>query len=331
MAANQVSPADRSDQNGSINELKKCICGHIAKSGSQCSTCRTVYHPGCLRRLKSCCGVSPVSTTNGGNEEDIVDFRMEAYNCMKERLMELRLTISLLEQQNCQLMEENEQLRHRVGEAPPSRIATKTKTQSVGNGVRGSGRGANAISTGRNKSDRPIQPNDDHNVAPALEVNKSEVRLQSQKNQPSNRCEVGPPSAGVPADVNVGNTTDAADKDWKVVTRSSGRQRRVTKSIVGSGMFKENKISGVGQMHHFHVFRVDPSRTADDVREHLADLQLTPCEVVPLKSKHPEVYSSFKVSIPAHYSKTLMSAGSWPPGVEVKKFFLTRERKSIER
>lgn len=71
---------------------------------------------------------------------------------------------------------------------------------------------------------------------------------------------------------------------------------------------------------YIHVSRLDPSTKADDVYKFSSQIcEILQCETI--TSRHPEIYSSFKLTIPFENMDALLNGNLWPKGVTVRRFF----------
>lgn len=99
--------------------------------------------------------------------------------------------------------------------------------------------------------------------------------------------------------------------------------RKSPKPIIGTQ--KTNSVVPKMIMSYIHVFRLNPDTTenklCDFFKPHIPDFK---CEK--LKSRQPEIYSSFKVPFPAEYLQDAMSADFWPEGVAVNRIFFKRHQ-----
>nr|CAI5831557.1 unnamed protein product [Callosobruchus analis] len=128
-----------------------------------------------------------------------------------------------------------------------------------------------------------------------------------------------PPSA----DQSVVQTDDGDDAGgtWQHVNRKRSKPRR---SLVVGGDSDTSVIKGVEKKVVLHVSRVDPKA---DVRGMESFLKTNFREVIveKISSKFPEVYSSFKVTIPESDFPLAMDASKWPKNSSVNRFFNRRK------
>lgn len=103
--------------------------------------------------------------------------------------------------------------------------------------------------------------------------------------------------------------------EWEFQRR---RQRKV-KPIVGNAT--NTSIQGVAKHVDFHVYRLDPKATRDDVISHLGSMGITNVRCERMQAKYPDEYSSFKVSIPAGKIEDFKKPEMWPEYVCINRFF----------
>lgn len=88
-------------------------------------------------------------------------------------------------------------------------------------------------------------------------------------------------------------------------------------------------IKGVPRMGYVHVSKLDPETTADSVSRYLD--QIVPnCKCEMLDSRFPEIYSSFKVSVPLDDVDKIMNPSVWPTGVRLNRFFHRRQSQPVK-
>ncbi|KAJ3664263.1 hypothetical protein Zmor_008445 [Zophobas morio] len=109
--------------------------------------------------------------------------------------------------------------------------------------------------------------------------------------------------------------------------KPSLNEKRRSKPIVGSGVSSSgNTLVGVPKRNKtssFHISRLLPGTTVEDVVAFFASTSSEiNCEK--MSSKHPEVYSSFKITVPNSLTESVMDPNFWPSGVTVNKFFWKR-------
>lgn len=118
------------------------------------------------------------------------------------------------------------------------------------------------------------------------------------------------------------NKNRAELKNWTAVTKKSNRKSTI---ICGSNN-TETVIKGVVKYAHLHVFRLAPTVTEDNLKDYLTSKGIDKLKCEKLISKHPDDYSSFKVSVPMDMLERVKQPTMWPENVCVNRFFhhLTR-------
>lgn len=111
--------------------------------------------------------------------------------------------------------------------------------------------------------------------------------------------------------------------EWNLVTRT----RRKRQVIVGNNK-ESSLIKGVPKLAALHVYRVDKNTTSDELTTLLtSNFQELKCEKI--ISKHPEIYSSFKVTILEEDFGKAMNAEVWPYVACVSRFLEMRKKVTI--
>lgn len=95
--------------------------------------------------------------------------------------------------------------------------------------------------------------------------------------------------------------------------------------VVGSMVQNNAPFKAIHKSSFLHVYRVAPQTSEDDIVNHLKPLY---SEVVceKLDSKHPESYSSFKITLNEDNLKSAMCLSKWPAGTHVNRFFHFKKR-----
>lgn len=117
----------------------------------------------------------------------------------------------------------------------------------------------------------------------------------------------------------VTNTTNINnDNEWKTITKKKKENRKIN-AIRGSDK-SATSLKGAVQFSHYHVFRLEPTITSDNIIQHLNSKKINDVKCEQLQSKHPTEYSSFKVSVPATFSEEIMKPETWPENVCINRF-----------
>lgn len=106
------------------------------------------------------------------------------------------------------------------------------------------------------------------------------------------------------------------DERWMDVPRKKRRRPIVT----GKNNEMVSRVKGVPKTIALHVYRVSPNTSPKDLQEHLQD-NFPEVECESIASKHPHVYSSFKVTIFESHFRKAMDPELWPYGSCIQRFF----------
>lgn len=104
---------------------------------------------------------------------------------------------------------------------------------------------------------------------------------------------------------------------------SGNKHKKRIQEVVYGSKCDLGDIKGVPRMGYVHVSKLDPKTTADSVSRYL-DQIVPSCKCEMLDSRFPEIYSSFKVSVPLDNVDKIMNPSVWPTGVRLNRFFHRR-------
>ncbi|XP_031350575.1 uncharacterized protein LOC116176232 [Photinus pyralis] len=106
------------------------------------------------------------------------------------------------------------------------------------------------------------------------------------------------------------NNDTSPNGDWKTVNKKNRR----TPTVVGiKDSLSQDCIKAATNRIYLHVYKLDPGTTCDMLQDYLVEMfPGVLCEQ--LQSKHPEYYSSFKVTVNDTYMDKIMDPGVWPAG-----------------
>lgn len=79
-------------------------------------------------------------------------------------------------------------------------------------------------------------------------------------------------------------------------------------------------IKAVPRLGYVHVYRLDPNTKADTIDNYLKDIAAG-CKCEALVSKHPDIYASFKITVPFDGVEKVMDSSVWPIGTRINRFF----------
>lgn len=119
------------------------------------------------------------------------------------------------------------------------------------------------------------------------------------------------------------------DKDGYTTVRYKKRMNK--SSVVGSmNDFSTNKLKAMDNLAFLHVYKMHRDITTEDLTEYLRTMFP---EVIcdKMKSKYPQYYSAFKVTIYRSNLEAAMSPSIWPAGTVIDRFFhkLAEKTKAI--
>lgn len=120
---------------------------------------------------------------------------------------------------------------------------------------------------------------------------------------------------------------DEGDDGFKTVKRRRQRKMAVkaNKPVVGELSEGGNcRLKPAVNYDHWHLYRLDPRTTEEDVVDYLK-LEFPEVLVDKLKSRNPDVYASFKVSVSGQNRDNIRKPTLWPRGVRINRFFLPRK------
>lgn len=170
-----------------------------------------------------------------------------------------------------------------------------------------------------------------------VEAEASTVRNSGAK--PGNKVADTSPNKATPATTTSLRRCENAENDdavlpniqpWTRVANKSKRGRNNMRDpIVGELQTDKAMLKAVPRRTCLHVTRLHPQTTSEDVTESLKeDLPGVVCEQ--LRSRFPESYASFKVTIDQDDLNKAMTPLLWPKGTFVRRFFQRRRREIAE-
>lgn len=126
----------------------------------------------------------------------------------------------------------------------------------------------------------------------------------------------------------IGSSTDGggdnANAGFTTATSKRGRTRDPRRKIVtGAKAVNECSIRAADQMCFLHVYKLHIDTTVANLQDYLK-VQFPEAKVEELKSAHPELYTSFKITVYKKNMGAAMDPGMWPEGVKINRFFHRR-------
>lgn len=141
---------------------------------------------------------------------------------------------------------------------------------------------------------------------------KQMMKKSSIQNTNSNSNKCGPDD--IQSGRKDGSNILSNDGEWKIVNRKR-------KTVIIHGSSNENtSIKAATRYVHYHVFRLDPKLTREDLEKYLNDMKFEDVKCIKITSKHPDEYSSFKVTVPARFEDLISSPTTWPKDTCVNRF-----------
>lgn len=128
------------------------------------------------------------------------------------------------------------------------------------------------------------------------------------------------------------NSKDRDEADPWITVEREGRRKK-SRTIVGTGNASNAKtkfIKAAPSMTYFHVFKLDPSVTAEDIVHYLRP-QFPEATCNKLTSKYPDEYSSFKVGVFENNASMFLEPSRWATGTRINKFFHPRKKNSTPK
>lgn len=113
--------------------------------------------------------------------------------------------------------------------------------------------------------------------------------------------------------------------DWNVVTGKRRRSRNM--DFVRGSDAGTCSIKGAERFSNFHVFRLEPGLHLEKLSAYLESKDVVVDACVPMVSKHPEQYSSFKITVRSKYSEKIMDPTTWPEEVCINRFLMHLSKK----
>lgn len=122
------------------------------------------------------------------------------------------------------------------------------------------------------------------------------------------------------------NSGENSSEKWVVKEKRKYRKLDVIK-----GNNKTlTEIKGATKYSHLHVYRLDPGMTTEHLINYIKSKNIPAVQCEKLRSRHPETYASFKVSVPEKYYEELMKPEMWPEEVRLNRFLQRLAPKNLQ-
>lgn len=312
----------------SLCDSREIICVHCKKKVIeyvQCCKCNEVFHPACMNQAaqkknptcKHELQVNEVLTSK------TVEVLLAENELLRELVRELQSKNQVLEENSQLLKEKIDFLYEKARKSSNEKTEAKNsgKFQFVNNGPapkRQATRNTNMAEATASKPDVRFQK-------PNLEGEREtgETGTNKQTIIHPNQVKLAIHQAQTMAKINelqdlTGNS-ESNEEGWQVQ-----RQRRQRNHfLIGRNKCASTGISSVPKPTTLHVTRLHPGTKSVEL-EGLLRNEFPEVKCEQLNSKHPEAYSSFKVTINHSNFKAAWSQEIWPEGARVSKFFSKR-------
>ncbi|KAG5882741.1 hypothetical protein JTB14_032339 [Gonioctena quinquepunctata] len=113
---------------------------------------------------------------------------------------------------------------------------------------------------------------------------------------------------------------DKADRNENNDGEWQAQKPRRKNNIIFGRANNNNSFVGVTRYIDFHVFRCPLDMTSVELENYLKTKNILNTKCEKMKSKYPEIYTSFKVSVPANFTKQFTDPEIWPEYVGVNRF-----------
>lgn len=123
------------------------------------------------------------------------------------------------------------------------------------------------------------------------------------------------------------NSKESGGDDWQEVRRKKNNTNRTVQNelrVIRGGNKTMDSLRAAPKKIYLHISRLCPETKAEDVQRYLNQL----CQgvmVEKLNSRHPDEYSSFKLTALCEHAAVLKNPDTWPSGTNIKRFFLARK------
>lgn len=332
----------------SRNPCKKCKT--IAQSGLKCVSCGTVSHAGCIKQMKTikviddktivCCATTDRSVTGGGAQKlpvaveggavsnsiidvyylkQIVEQKDEIIRNQKDLIESLKQQIVLMKCSRTVIDTTN---------SPSSCMGSNVDNKAVSYaGVSAAGYhkpgGSSRVKSGPSTSGETnkMGGSEDSTVFSELQNHKAVTAAKFAE------------IINLVDDTSGHQITTKFHKSSKDVVAPNPHKyqrkgKRSSPQVVGERTVDRNDevdIRAAVTYRFFHVTKLDPKTTAEDLKRFL-QTDLPEVRVDKLESLHPDCYSSFKIGISEKNETKVLDPSFWPSGSRVKRFFHARKK-----
>lgn len=322
---------------------EKCIrCRKIAPGALNCIKCGSTVHKGCVKLLKTgrllndvdiiCCEGIP-SADNLKTCDLKVDSIDEGSECgsVGAFMVEIKYLKKLVEQKDLVISTQKDA----IG-------ALKDQVRLLKSGKTGTSNATKAADLGRetNLSCKPVvnalssgnvnnRNNFNHNVLETGRNNKpvvsaEEVALGLHR---AKTTAVLDAYIHLDGDANSPNPIKEAGK-----SRSGYRTKPIVgvKKVISEDGAKAGVLRAAIEYSPLHVYKLHVNTTVEELVGYLKP-DFPEVKVEKLNSAHPELYSSFKVTVLKENELKALNPELWPTGVRLSRFFVYRKREELKK
>lgn len=120
--------------------------------------------------------------------------------------------------------------------------------------------------------------------------------------------------------ITLGETEREAPNEWKIVSKRRKTRNRNMPVVGEIEHTVSSTLRAAPRKAHFHVYRLAPETTEENVIQHLK-VKFPEVECQGLKSRYPDQYASFKVTVRSEFAQEIIKPSCWPRGACINKFF----------
>lgn len=319
--------ASTSSDGVKVKVCKKCKRNLL--NGCKCINCYNYYHLSCARNCNAvkfidsdtvtCCNEIP---NNDDEDETDTAFLDALENINTDKKVNIEIFNYIIKQKNTII----NQLKERIK-------LLNTQIEIINRNTDKDEANAKNIRTDKIEShvrtERKTQSSGTANVATSYKTpERNEITKQQVENaiQEANMLQKCTEYIHIGEDTNlITRSQPQMDDGWQKV-RSKKRRRSLVIGMNQDTQVNGREIKHVPKFSNLHVYRVDPEMTEEElitlIKPHFPEVQCSK-----LDSKHPKIYSSFKVTIFSKHFESAMNPSKWPMGAHVQPFLQLRMKK----
>lgn len=225
-------------------------------------------------------------------------------NKLYEEITSLKNEVTILRESNIQLL-------HLTSNYP--RCNTVQSYSSILQTDSGNNKSTNIIKSSemqsQTESKKTKKSNDKKNV-----LNKNNATSFSQRTEKNGNA----PVINNEESTKTSGSKGMGNSEWESQRK---RKQRFSRSIVYGNLTGGTMFKGVTKYTDYHVFNCDREMRVEELSKYLTEEIKIPniiCEK--MDSKHPDRYSSFKISVPVNHVEAFKDPNIWPEYVCINRF-----------